>query len=67
MKNQPFFNGLLVPISFVGLRANGSTVTNTFTTPGGGATTFQNYLFTSAFSSGLLSVNLLAPVGRWTI
>jgi hypothetical protein len=54
-----------VPISFVGLLSNGSTVTNTFTTPGGGATTFQNYLLTSAFASGLTSVDILAT--RWAM
>jgi hypothetical protein len=45
--------------------ANGSTVTNTFTTPGGGATTFLNYTFTSAFASGLTSVDIMAP--RWAM
>jgi len=55
----------LDPIMFVGFLANGSSVTNTFTTPGGGATTFLNYTFTSAFSSGLTSVDILAP--RWAM
>ena len=55
----------LVPIMFVGFLANGSTVTNTFTTPGGGATTFLNYTYTSAFLSGLTSVDILAP--RWAM
>ena len=55
----------LEPIMFVGFLANGSSVTNTFTTPGGGATTFLNYTFTSAFSSGLTSVDILAP--RWAM
>ena len=55
----------LVPISFIGFLVNGSTVTNTFTTPGGGATTFLNYTFTPAFSSGLTSVDILAP--RWAM
>jgi hypothetical protein len=54
-----------VPISFVGFLSNGSTVTNTFTTPGGGATTFQNYLFPSAFASGLTSVDIVAT--RWAM
>ena len=55
----------LVPIMFIGFLGNGSTVTNTFTTPGGGATTFQSYTFTSAFASGLTSVDILAP--RWAM
>ena len=54
-----------VPISFIGFLGNGSSVTNTFTTPGGGATTFQNYVFTAAFASGLTSVDILAP--RWAM
>ena len=54
-----------VPISFVGFLGNGSSVTNIFTTPGGGATTFQNYTFTSAFASGLTSVDIFAP--RWAM
>ena len=54
-----------VPISFVGLLSNGSSVTNIFTTPGGGATTFQSYLFSSDFASGLTSVDILAP--RWAM
>ena len=54
-----------VPILFVGFLGNGSSVTNIFTTPGGGATTFQNYFFTSAFASGLTSVDILAP--RWAM
>jgi hypothetical protein len=55
----------LVPISFIGYLIGGTTVTNTFTTPGGGATTFLNYTFTSAFASGLTSVDILAP--RWAM
>ena len=55
----------LEPIAFIGFLANGSSVTNTFTTPGGGATTFQNYTFTSAFASGLTSVDIFAP--RWAM
>ena len=54
-----------IPILFVGFLGNGSSVTNIFTTPGGGATTFQNYLFSSAFASGLTSVDILAP--RWAM
>ena len=54
-----------VPILFVGFLSSGSTVTNIFTTPGNGATTFQNYLFTPAFAGGLTSVDILAP--RWAM
>ena len=54
-----------VSISFVGYLPGGSTVTNTFTTPGNGATTFQNYTFTSDFAFGLASVDILAP--RWAM
>jgi hypothetical protein len=54
-----------VAISFVGHLAGGSTVTNTFTTPGNGATTFAAYTFNSDFRSGLTSVDILAP--RWAM
>jgi len=54
-----------VSISFIGYLAGGSTITNTFTTPGNGATTFQSYLFTSSFASGLSSVDIFAP--RWAM
>ena len=54
-----------VPISFIGYLAGGSFVTNTFTTPGGGATTFAAYTFNSDFTSGLTSVDILAP--RWAM
>jgi len=55
----------LVPIMFIGLLGNGSTVTNTFTTPGIGANSLLNYTYTSAFASGLTSVDILAP--RWAM
>jgi hypothetical protein len=55
----------LVPIMFIGSLANGSTVTNTFTTPGNNATTFLNYSFDSTFISGLSSVAIQAP--RWAM
>ena len=55
----------LLPISFIGFLGNGLTVTNTFTTPGGGATTFASYTFNSGFSSGLTSVDIFAP--RWAM
>lgn len=54
-----------VPITFLGFKTDGSTVTNFFTTPGGGATTFLNYTFTPAFASGLTSVDILAT--RWAL
>ncbi len=54
-----------LPILFVGFLGSGSSVTNIFTTPGGGATTFQSYVFSSAFASGLTSVDILAP--RWAM
>lgn len=54
-----------VSISFVGYLAGGSTVTNTFTTPGNGATTFLNYSFTPEFAPGLTRVDILAP--RWAM
>jgi hypothetical protein len=54
-----------VPISFIGFLASGSTVTNTFTTPGNGATNLLNYSFDSTFISGLSSVAIQAP--RWAM
>lgn len=54
-----------VAISFVGFRMDGSTVTNSFTTPGNGATTFQSYQFGSEFASGLSSVEILST--RWAM
>ena len=54
-----------VPISFVGVLAGGSTVTNTFVTPGNNANSFLTYPFTSAFSSGLVSVDIFAT--RWAM
>jgi hypothetical protein len=54
-----------VAIFFVGHLGGGSTTTNTFTTPGNGATTFATYTFNSDFHSGLTSVDILAP--RWAM
>lgn len=54
-----------VPITFIGSLASGSMVTNTFTTPGNGATNLLNYSFNSAFASGLSSVAIQAP--RWAM
>jgi hypothetical protein len=55
----------LLPITFVGHKADGSTVTDTFTTPGGGADHLASYQFTSDFASGLTSVDVLAA--RWAM
>jgi hypothetical protein len=54
-----------VSISFVGYLFGGGTVTNTFTTPGNGATTFATYTFNSDFSPTLTRVDILAP--RWAM
>ena len=55
----------LLPITFLGFRADGSTVTNTFTTPGNNADHLLSYQFTSAFASGLTSVQIDAT--RWAM
>jgi hypothetical protein len=47
-----------VSISFIGFLASGSMVTNTFTTPGNGATNLLNYSFAPNFASGLTSVEI---------
>ena len=54
-----------VSISFVGHLAAGGSITNTFTTPGNGATAFAAYAFNPSFSSGLTSVDILAS--RWAM
>lgn len=55
-----------VPIAFIGYLAGGSTVTNTFTTPGNGASTFANYTFNSDFTPPAFThVDILAP--RWAM
>lgn len=54
-----------VSISFLGFKTDGSTLTNTFTTPGNGATTFLTYQFGSGFASDLSRVDILAP--RWAM
>jgi hypothetical protein len=61
--NSPSYS--LLPISFVGFKAGGLTVTNTFTTPGGGADHLLSYQFAPSFASGLLSVDIQAP--RWAM
>lgn len=54
-----------LPITFIGYRLDGSTVTNTFVTPGNGANYFVTYQFSPGFASGLLSVKIDAP--RWAM
>ncbi len=54
-----------VPITFKGYKPNGSTVSQTFSTPGNGANSFLNYQFDSAFASDLTSVEILST--RWAI
>lgn len=54
-----------LPISFIGYRIDGSTVTNTFLTPGGGANSFVTYQFSPEFESALLSVRIEAA--RWAM
>jgi len=54
-----------VPITFLGFKTDGSSVTNIFTTLGNSATSFLNYTFTSAFASGLTSVSILST--RWAM
>jgi hypothetical protein len=55
----------LLPITFLGHKFDGSSVTNTFTTPGNGANTFLTYHFSSQFASGLTSVDIQAT--RWAM
>ncbi len=54
-----------VSISFVGYLAGGLAVTNAFTTPGVGPSSFAAYAFSPAFKSDLVSVDILAP--RWAM
>ena len=61
--NSP--SSLAFPITFLGFKADGLSVTNVFTTPGGGATTFATYVFSPLFASGLTSVDIIAP--RWAM
>jgi hypothetical protein len=51
-----------ISIAFDGFRADGSMVSQTFTTPGNGATTFQTYFFGPDFASGLTRVEIASPV-----
>ena len=55
----------VLPITFLGFRADGSTVSQTFTTPGGGANSFLTYNFSSSFASGLTSVQIDST--RWAM
>jgi len=52
-------------ITFWGTKSDGSTVSETFTTLGNGATTFQTYQFDSDFSSGLTSAWISST--RWAM
>jgi hypothetical protein len=61
--NAPSYS--LLPITFVGFLADGSTISQTFTTPGNGANSFLTYQFGPEFASGLLSVQIDAP--RWAM
>lgn len=54
-----------LPISFVGYRASGLVVTNTFVTPGGGANRLVTYNFSPEFAAGLLWVEIHAD--RWAM
>ncbi|GIX50730.1 MAG: hypothetical protein KatS3mg132_924 [Limisphaera sp.] len=54
-----------LPISFVGYRASGVVVTNTFVTPGSGANRLVTYNFSPEFASGLLWVDIHAD--RWAM
>jgi hypothetical protein len=51
-----------VSITFNGFRADGSMVSETFTTPGNGATTFETYSFGPDFAWGLTRVEIPSPV-----
>jgi hypothetical protein len=54
-----------VSITFNGFRSDGSIVSQTFTTPGGSATTFQTYSFGPDFANGLVRVEI--PSGAWAM
>ena len=61
--NSPSYSQ--VSIMFEGFKTDGSTVTNTFVTPGNGANYLLSYQFTSVFASDLTSVSILSP--RWAM
>lgn len=52
-------------IEFNGYKLNGSVVTNIFTTPGGGATNFQTFNFSTDFNSDLIRVEM--PISVWAM
>ena len=54
-----------ISMSFVGFLPGGSAVTNTFVTPGNGATTLATYLFSPSFAFGLARVDIFAS--RWAM
>jgi hypothetical protein len=57
-----------VTVPFIGYRPDGSTVTNSFTTPGYSGTgplTFQTYYFGPEFSGGLSHV--VIPTPAWSL
>jgi hypothetical protein len=54
-----------VSITFNGFKADGAMVSQTFITPGGGATTFQTYSFGPDFASGLVRVEI--PSLAWAM
>jgi hypothetical protein len=49
-------------ITFNGIKSDNSVVVNTFTTPGGGASTFQTYTFDSTFASDLVRVEIPSQI-----
>jgi hypothetical protein len=54
-----------VSITFNGFKWDGSTVSQTFTTPGGGAATFQTYALGPDFANGLVRVEI--PSLAWAM
>lgn len=50
------------PITFTGYKTDGTTVSQTFTTPGG-MNAFQTFAFNSSFNSGLSRVEI--PTAKW--
>jgi hypothetical protein len=54
-----------VSISFNGFKWDGSAVSQTFTTGGGGVSTFQTYYFNTDFANGLVRVEI--PSAAWAM
>jgi hypothetical protein len=52
---------LPVSITFNGFKGDGSTVSQTFTTAGGGISSFQTFQFNAAFASDLARVEIPSP------